>query len=225
MKEEHAGGIGEKRLLKMFLKDIGKIPLLSVEEEKALALRAREGDGAAINRLVEANLRFVVKEAFRLWRPGRPLMDMVAEGCLGLVRAARSHDPTKGYRFITYASYGVFHGILRAIADHKKARDLSLEDPLYEGDETGETLKDRITYEEPIMDAETLALQNDVRGLLDGLSEREKAVIMGRFWHEKTLDEVGSRCGLHKASVRQIEARALRKIRWTLMEKGEALAY
>lgn len=225
MEEERARWKGEKRLLKMFLKDIGKIPLLSVEEEKALALRAREGDGVAINRLVEANLRFVVKEALRIWRPGRPLMDMISEGCLGLVRAVRSHDPSKGYRFITYASYGVFHGILRAIADHKKVRDLSLEEPIYGDDEKGETLKDCITYEEPIVDPEALALQNDVSGLLDGLTDKEKRVIKLRFWHEKTLDEVGSRCGLHKESVRQIEARALRKMRWTVMERGDGLAY
>lgn len=209
---------GDKELLKMLMDDANKIPLLSREEEAAAAREAQGGDKAARDLLVEANVRFVVWRALKFYRPGRPLMDMIGEGFLGLLRAVRTFDPSRGVRFITYAGDGVTHGILRAIADHKKALHLSLDAPLFDDEEDGETFLDRLAHEEP--DAEEECLNENVRKLLDDLSEKERALVEMRFFQDKTMEQAGEALGVGKERARQIEGRALRKIRWAIYERS-----
>lgn len=257
--------------VKSFLKDIGKIPLLSAEEEIKLAERMRNGDEAAKNRLIEANLRLVVSIAKKYVRRGMQFLDLIQEGNMGLIKAVEKFDYTKGFKFSTYATWWVRQAITRAIADQartiripvhmvetitrvKKAQSqllhengcepneeeiaeflgmsvekvreiiriaqdpVSLETPI--GEEEDSHLGDFIPDEDapaPADEAFNSMLKQTIGEVLDTLSEREKRVIILRYGlidgRQRTLEEVGEEFQVTRERIRQIESKALRKLR------------
>ncbi len=209
-------GTGERGLLRMFLKDVEKIQMLSQEDEMNVARRSRIGDEASRNHLAESNLRFVIKVVFQYWSPGLPLMDMISEGCLGLMKAANTFDPDKGFKFLTYAGYAIVQGVIKAVQDHKQYGHDSLDEPIYD-DESEISQGDVLASKDQHSD-ET-AFYNQVREMLDHLSSRERTIIALRFWHGLTLEEIGSRVNVTKETARKIETRALRKLRWAINAK------
>lgn len=209
---------GERGLLRMFEKDMEKIQMLTQEEEISIARRSRTGDVAARNRLIESNLRFVLKVVFQYWSPGLPLMDMISEGCQGLIKAAKTFDPNKGFRFLTYAGDVIVQGVIRAIKDHKRYKHESLDELVYE-DESELSKKDILISEYP--ESDKMAFYNQVRDFLDHLSEREHVIITLRFWHGLSLGEIGLRVNLAREMVRRVEAKALRKLRWAIEKQGK----
>ena len=222
MKEENLDlvnlkqGIGECGLLRMFQKDVEKIPVLTRDEELIIARRSRMGDESSRNKLIESNLRFVLKVVYQYWSPGLPLMDMISEGCQGLMRAAKTFDPDKGFRFLTYAGDAISHSVIAAIKNHKRYNHDSLDELIYEdGSET--TQKGLLVSED--IGGEKAVVCDQVCSLLGILSERERTVVNLRFWQYLTLDEVGLRINLGKERVRQIETKALRKLRWAIDER------
>lgn len=116
--EEKGVVSNERDLLRMFISDMKKIPVLTREEEVLLARQARAGNKAAANRLVEANLRFVLKIVFKYRRPGFPMMDLISQGCLGAMRATETFDPETGFRFVTYAGHWINQFVQRAVQNH-----------------------------------------------------------------------------------------------------------
>ncbi|TVL97889.1 MAG: hypothetical protein CV087_21890 [Candidatus Brocadia sp. WS118] len=210
------GGSGERGLLRMFLKDVEGIQMFTQEEEMSVARRAWVGDEAPRNHLVESNLRFVIKVVFQYWSPGLPLMDMISEGCFGLVKAAKTFDPDKGFRFLTYAGYAIAQGVIKVIQDHKQYEHDSLDEPIY--DDGSEISHGDVLASKDQQGDET-AFYNQIRGLLGHLNDRERMIITLRFWHGLTLEEIGSRVNVTKETVRKIEARALRKLRWAIDER------
>lgn len=209
---------GERGLLRMFKKDMEKIQMLTQEEEISIARRSRTGDVTARNRLIESNLRFVLKVVFQYWSPGLPLMDMISEGCQGLIKAAKTFDPDKGFRFLTYAGDVIVQGVIRAIKDHKRYKHESLDELVYE-DESELSKKDILVSEYP--ESDKMAFYNQVRDFLDHLSEREHVIITLRFWHGLSLGEIGLRINLAREMVRRVEAKALRKLRWAIEKQGK----
>lgn len=257
--------------VKSFLKDIGKIPLLSAEEEIKLAERMRNGDETAKNRLIEANLRLVVSIAKKYVRRGMQFLDLIQEGNMGLIKAVEKFDYTKGFKFSTYATWWVRQAITRAIADQartiripvhmvetitrvKKAQSqllhengcepneeeiaeflgmsvekvreiiriaqdpVSLETPI--GEEEDSHLGDFIPDEDapaPADEAFNSMLKQTIGEVLDTLSEREKRVIILRYGlidgRQRTLEEVGEEFQVTRERIRQIESKALRKLR------------
>lgn len=257
--------------VKSFLKDIGKIPLLSAEEEIKLAERMKNGDEAAKNRLIEANLRLVVSIAKKYVRRGMQFLDLIQEGNMGLIKAVEKFDYTKGFKFSTYATWWVRQAITRAIADQartiripvhmvetitrvKKAQSqllhengaepnedeiaeflgmsvekvreiiriaqdpVSLETPI--GEEEDSHLGDFIPDEDapaPADEACTSMLKQMLAQVLDTLSERERRVIILRYGlidgRQRTLEEVGQEFQVTRERIRQIETKALRKLR------------
>lgn len=212
------GGSGERGLLRMFLKDVESIQMLTKEEEMGIARRSLMGDEAARNCLVESNLRFVLKVVFQCWSPGLPLMDMISEGCRGLIKAAKTFDPDKGFRFLTYAGDVIVQGVIRAIKDHKRYKHESLDELVYE-EESELSKKDILVSEYP--ESDKMAFYNQVRDFLDHLSEREHVIITLRFWHGLSLEEIGLRINLAREMVRRVEAKALRKLRWAIEKQGK----
>ncbi len=210
--EDIERGLDERKLKKMFSSDIDKIPLLTPEEESVLIEKARGGCTESANRLTEANLRLVLKVAYKMWRPGFPLMDLVSEGCLGLIKAIRAFNPEMGFRISSYAVPAIEHAVINAIGAHCKHNHSSLDDLVFEDDET--THKDLLVSKETSADDHYFDAQ--VKGLLNALTTRERKVIELRFWRDKTLDEIGAIIGVCKQHVGQIEARALRKLRWAI---------
>ena len=258
--------------LKIYLREIGQIPLLSEEEEKELGKRSAAGDVSARRRLEEGNLRLVVSLAKHYTGRGVQLMDLIQEGNMGLMRAAEKYDHTKENRFSTYAAWWIKEAMQRAIDQQsreirvpvhvaenmkrvqKAARDLQqslgrdatpAEIAQKLGDKTEEEVKDIISYlqspvslESPVGEdgedslgdlvedrTETtpeeamniLARQEEVRELLGSLTEREQQVIRLRYGlgeeSPRTLEEIGSMLGVTRERVRQIEARAMEKLR------------
>ena len=257
--------------VKSFLKDIGKIPLLSAEEEIKLAERMKNGDEAAKNRLIEANLRLVVSIAKKYSRRGMQLLDLIQEGNMGLIKAVDKFDYTKGFKFSTYATWWVRQAITRAIADQartiripvhmvetimrvKKAQSQLLHENGCEPneEEIAEFLKmpvdkvreiiriaqDTVSLETPIGEEEdshlgdfipdadapapadeacTSMLKQMLGDVLDTLSDREKRVIILRYGlidgRQRTLEEVGQEFQVTRERIRQIETKALRKLR------------
>ena len=257
--------------VKSFLKDIGKIPLLSAEEEIKLAERMKNGDETAKNRLIEANLRLVVSIAKKYVRRGMQFLDLIQEGNMGLIKAVEKFDYTKGFKFSTYATWWVRQAITRAIADQartiripvhmvetitrvKKAQSqllhengaepheeeiaeflgmsvdkvreiiriaqdpVSLETPI--GEEEDSHLGDFIPDEDapaPADEACTSMLKQMLGEVLDTLSDREKRVIILRYGlidgRQRTLEEVGQEFQVTRERIRQIETKALRKLR------------
>ena len=257
--------------VRMYLKEIGQVPLLSAEEEQDLARRVAEGDQEAKNKLTEANLRLVVSIAKKYSGRGLHILDLIQEGNLGLIKAVEKFDYTKGYKFSTYATWWIRQAITRAIADQArtiripvhmvetinkvirvsrqllqelghdpspeeiaaemdmpvdKVREIlkiaqepvSLETPI--GEEEDSHLGDFIPDEgasEPSEAASFTLLQEQLVDVLSTLTPREEKVLKLRFGIEdgrpRTLEEVGKEFNVTRERIRQIEAKALRKLR------------
>ena len=257
--------------VRMYLKEIGKVPLLDAEEEKELARRMADGDEYAKNKLVEANLRLVVSIAKRYVGKGMFFLDLIQEGNLGLMKAVEKFDYQKGYKFSTYATWWIRQAITRAIADqartiripvhmvetiHKVSRysrqmlqelgreatadeigekmgmsaekvreimkiaqdPVSLETPI--GEEEDSHLGDFIPDEDtpaPADAASATILREVIERELHTLTPREEHVIKLRFGlydgRTRTLEEVGKEFDITRERIRQIEAKALRKLR------------
>jgi RNA polymerase primary sigma factor len=227
--------------LTAYLREIAKLPRLTVDEERALTLRIHDdGDEAAVTRLVEANLRFVVSCAKRCRGLGVSFLDLIHEGNLGLIEAAHRFDPSHNVKFITYAVWWVRESMMHLLADQTRAfsfppklfftlrrvsgggADVSLSDPVGVGrhggssTELGDLLEqDGVTpiEDEMIHRADLAELQAALRDL-DG---KEREVVRLRFGLEddepRTLQEIGDRLHLSRERVRQIESRAKEKLR------------
>ena len=264
-------GIAIDDPVKVYLKEIGRVPLLSPEEEIDLALRIKEGDEAAKKRLSEANLRLVVSIAKRYLGRGMQFLDLIQEGNLGLIKAVEKFDYTKGFKFSTYATWWIRQAITRAIADQArtiripvhmvetinkvkkvssqllhtnghepsaeeisaeldmpvdKVREImrvaqepvSLETPI--GEEEDSHLGDFIPDDDapaPQDAASHTLLKEQLADVLDTLTPREEKVLSLRFGLEdgrsRTLEEVGKEFNVTRERIRQIEAKALRKLR------------
>ena len=264
-------GVSIEDPVRMYLKEIGKVPLLTAEEEIELAKRMELGDQEAKKRLAEANLRLVVSIAKRYVGRGMLFLDLIQEGNLGLIKAVEKFDYRKGYKFSTYATWWIRQAITRAIADQartiripvhmvetinrtirtsrqltqslgrepsaaeiaevmkmpvqrveeilKIAMDpISLETPVGEEDDThlGDFIKDNKSEVPPDAAAYTL-LQEQLDEVMQTLTDREKKVLALRFGLEdgrsRTLEEVGKEFHVTRERIRQIEAKALRKLR------------
>ncbi len=257
--------------VRMYLKDIGKIPLLTGEREKYLAEQIAQGSKAAKDELIEANLRLVVSIAKRHVGKGMYFLDLIQEGNIGLIKAVEKFDYSKGYKFSTYATWWIRQAITRAIADqartiripvhmvetiHKVSRTarqllqdfgrepttdeiaeklgitadkvreimkiaqdpVSLETPI--GEEEDSHLGDFVEDNEspaPSDSASYSLLREQLCNILHTLTEREEQVITLRFGLEdgrpRTLEEVGKKFKITRERIRQIEAKALRKLR------------
>ena len=257
--------------VRMYLKEIGKVSLLTAEEERELAIRMEQGDEDAKKKLCESNLRLVVSIAKRYLNRGLSFLDLIQEGNLGLIKAVDKFDYTKGYKFSTYATWWIRQAITRSIADQartiripvhmvetinklirvsrqllqeygreptskeiakemgisaEKVREIkkisqdpvSLETPI--GEEEDSHLGDFIPDDDiptPVDAAAYSMLKEQLMEVLDTLSDREKKVLMLRFGLEdgrpRTLEEVGKEFNVTRERIRQIEAKALRKLR------------
>ena len=264
-------GVSIEDPVRMYLKEIGKVPLLSAEEEIELAKRMAEGDEDAKKRLAEANLRLVVSIAKRYVGRGMLFLDLIQEGNLGLIKAVEKFDYRKGYKFSTYATWWIRQAITRAIADQartiripvhmvetinklirvqrqllqelgrepypeeiaekmglpvERVREIqkisqepvSLETPI--GEEEDSHLGDFIQDDNVPVPAEAAAftlLKEQLVEVLGTLTEREQKVLCLRFGLEdgraRTLEEVGKEFDVTRERIRQIEAKALRKLR------------
>ena len=256
--ELSAEGVALDDPVKTYLKEIGRVPLLSADEEAELARAAQAGDEEARRRLSEANLRLVVSVAKRYAGRGLPFLDLIQEGNLGLMKAAEKFEPDRGFKFSTYATWWIRQSITRAIADQgrtiripvhlvesinrvkKTAGELlrkngreptaeeiaaqlemepaSLETPV--GEEEDAHLEDFIQDEEagvPVDEAGRQLLRRELMNVLKSLTPREERVIALRFGLEdgraRTLEELGKEFHVTRERVRQIEAKALRKLR------------
>ena len=264
-------GIGTEDPVRMYLKEIGKVSLLSAEEEIELAKRMEEGDEEAKKRLAEANLRLVVSIAKRYVGRGLLFLDLIQEGNLGLIKAVEKFDYRKGYKFSTYATWWIRQAITRAIADQartiripvhmvetinklirvsrqllqelgrepspeeiaevlkmpeERVREIlkisqepvSLETPI--GEEEDSHLGDFIQDDNVPVPADAAAftlLREQLNEVLSTLTEREQKVLRLRFGlddgRQRTLEEVGREFNVTRERIRQIEAKALRKLR------------
>ncbi len=264
-------GVSIEDPVRMYLKEIGKVPLLSAEEEIELAKRMEEGDEEAKKRLAEANLRLVVSIAKRYVGRGMLFLDLIQEGNLGLIKAVEKFDYTKGYKFSTYATWWIRQAITRAIADQartiripvhmvetinklirvsrqllqelgreptpeeiaaemnlpvERVREIlkisqepvSLETPI--GEEEDSHLGDFIQDDNVPVPAEAAAftlLKEQLVEVLETLTDREQKVLRLRFGLDdgraRTLEEVGKEFKVTRERIRQIEAKALRKLR------------
>ena len=264
-------GIGTEDPVRMYLKEIGTVPLLNAEEELRLAKRKADGDDDAKERLIEANLRLVVSIAKRYTGRGMSFLDLVQEGNLGLIKGVEKFDYTKGYKLSTYATWWIRQSVTRALADQARtirvpvhmvetinkmskmqrkltlelgyepsvtelaeALDMtedkvmeimqiarepaSLETPIGEEDDSnlGDFVADNNVVT-PEGNVESVMLREHIDALLGDLKERERQVIVLRFGledgHPRTLEEVGKEFNVTRERIRQIEAKALRKLR------------
>jgi RNA polymerase primary sigma factor len=217
--------------LAIYLREAQKVPLMSPEEERACARAAAAGDAAARQRLVQANLRFVVRVARQHANRGLPLEDLVNEGNIGLLHAANRFDPERGVRFISYAVWWIRQGMVRALQPERAASAaVSLESPA--GSPEDETpLWARLEDTSVPHPEEALAghaLKSGVDSALGALSGREQSILRERFGLSGsgtvTLAETGKRFGLSKERIRQIEKRALGKLRRSSGARELALA-
>lgn len=257
--------------VRMYLKEIGRVPLLKAEQEMNLAQRIEMGEDEAKKQLVEANLRLVVSIAKRYVGRGMLFLDLIQEGNLGLMKAVEKFDYRKGFKFSTYATWWIRQAITRAIADQARTiripvhmvetinklsriqrsllqtlgreptplevaeemdipvervieimkvaqEPVSLETPI--GEEDDSHLGDFITDEEaesPEESASFVLLREHLDGILNTLTDREEKVLRLRFGlndgRPRTLEEVGQEFGVTRERIRQIEAKALRKLR------------
>ncbi len=264
-------GVGIDDPVRMYLKEIGRVPLLTAEEEIELAKRMEAGDESAKRRLAEANLRLVVSIAKRYVGRGMLFLDLIQEGNLGLIKAVEKFDYVKGFKFSTYATWWIRQAITRAIADQARTiripvhmvetinklirvsrqllqelgRDptpeeiaavmeiptervreiqkiaqepVSLETPI--GEEEDSHLGDFIPDEDapaPSEAASFILLKEQLEEVLETLTPREEKVLRLRFGLDdgrtRTLEEVGQEFGVTRERIRQIEAKALRKLR------------
>ncbi len=264
-------GISIDDPVRMYLKEIGKVPLLTAEEEIEIAKRLEQGDESAKQKLAEANLRLVVSIAKRYVGRGMLFLDLIQEGNLGLIKAVEKFDYRKGFKFSTYATWWIRQAITRAIADQARtiripvhmvetinklirvsrqllqeygreptpeeiAREMniseakvreiikiaqepvSLETPI--GEEEDSHLGDFIPDEDAPAPAEAASfalMKEQLMDVLDTLTPREEKVLRLRFGlddgHQRTLEEVGKEFNVTRERIRQIEAKALRKLR------------
>ncbi len=269
--EDLSEGINVDDPVKVYLKEIGRVPLLSAEEELELSQKMAEGDAEAARRLSEANLRLVVSIAKRYVGRGMQFLDLIQEGNLGLIKAVEKFDYTKGFKFSTYATWWIRQSITRAIADqartiripvhmvetinkvkkvssqllHKNGHEptaeeiareidmpvekvseimrvsqepVSLETPI--GEEEDSHLGDFIPDDDAPAPAEAASytlLKEQISKVLSTLTPREEKVLRLRFGLEdgrqRTLEEVGKEFNVTRERIRQIEAKALRKLR------------
>ena len=265
-------GINIDDPVRMYLKEIGRVPLLSADEEIKLAKRMEDGDLEAQKRLAEANLRLVVSIAKRYVGRGMLFLDLIQEGNLGLIKAVEKFDYNKGYKFSTYATWWIRQAITRAIADQARTiripvhmvetinklirvsrqllqslgrepspeeiakemdvsvdrvreimkiaqEPVSLETPIGEEEEDshlGDFIEDH-DAPAPAEAASFVLLKEQLEDVLDTLTEREEKVLRLRFGLDdgraRTLEEVGQNFGVTRERIRQIEAKALRKLR------------
>lgn len=264
-------GIGTEDPVRMYLKEIGTVPLLSADEELELAKRKSAGDDTAKERLIESNLRLVVSIAKRYTGRGMSFLDLVQEGNLGLIKGVEKFDYEKGYKLSTYATWWIRQSVTRALADQartirvpvhmvetinkmsKMQRKLTLElgyeptttelaealnmseDKVIEimqiarepasletpiGEEDDSNLGDFVADNNAVTpegNIESVMLREHIDTLLEDLKDREKQVIVLRFGlldgHPRTLEEVGKEFNVTRERIRQIEAKALRKLR------------
>ncbi len=257
--------------VKVYLKEIGRVPLLTSEEEVELAIRISQGDASAKKRLSEANLRLVVSIAKRYLGRGMHFLDLIQEGNLGLIKAVEKFDYTKGFKFSTYATWWIRQAITRAIADqartiripvhmvetinkvkkvssqllHQNGHEPSadeiaeeLEMPVEKVREIMRVAQEPVSLETPIGEQEDshlgdfipdddapapadaashTMLREQLMEVLDTLTPREEKVLRLRFGLEdgrsRTLEEVGKEFNVTRERIRQIEAKALRKLR------------
>ena len=269
--EDLSDGLPPTDPVRMYLKEIGRVSLLSQEEEQALAQRIEQGDEQAKNQMVEANLRLVVAVAKRYVGRGMQFLDLIQEGNMGLLKAVDKFDYTKGYKFSTYATWWIRQAITRAIADQARTiripvhmvetinkvarashalvqelgRDprpeeiadylkmplsrveeimklsqepVSLETPVGEEDDShlGDFIQDN-EVSEPMEAATANSLREQLEKALSMLTPREEKVLRLRFGFEDgrthTLEEVGKQFNVTRERVRQIESKALRRLR------------
>lgn len=258
--------------VRLYLREIGKIPLLSAEEELALAKRVVDGDKDAKDKMAEANMRLVVSIAKRYVGRGLDLLDLIQEGNTGLLRAVEKFDPDKGFKFSTYATWWIRQAITRAIADQARTiripvhmvetinkllrtqrrltqelnrepsneeiaaameievdkvehimkikQDISSLDASIRDDEEESVLADFIEDEDAVSPEDSATIQllkEQVKDMLAALTEREQKIIKLRFGLEDgkqhTLEEVGQEFSVTRERIRQIEAKALAKLR------------
>ena len=264
-------GISIEDPVRMYLKEIGNVPLLSTEEEVALAQRVEAGDESAKKQLIEANLRLVVSIAKKYVGRGMPFLDLIQEGNMGLMKAVDKFDYSKGFKFSTYATWWIRQAITRGIADTgrtirvpvhmvetinktlrmtrtllqelgreptpeevadrlgvpvarvrevlKISRDpVSLDTPI--GEEDDSHLGDFIEDDSALSPADSAAfsmLREELSTALESLTDRERQVVQLRFGlidgRARTLEEVGKEFNVTRERIRQIEAKALRKLR------------
>ena len=265
-------GVGTDDPVRMYLKEIGKVPLLSAAEEQELAERIASGDEEAKKKLAEANLRLVVSIAKRYNGRGLLFLDLIQEGNIGLLKAVDKFDYNKGFKFSTYATWWIRQAITRAIADQArtiripvhmvetinkltriqrqlvqelgrdptaeeiaarmdgisadKVREIqkialepvSLETPIGEEDDShlGDLIEDKNSLS-PDQYASNQLLKDEINNVLSGLTEREEKVLRLRFGlydgRTRTLEEVGKEFNVTRERIRQIEAKALRKLK------------
>ena len=206
--------------LELYFEDIRRYPLLERGEETRLGRRIRAGDVEALDCLVRSNLRFVVSVAKRYQNLGVPLPDLIAEGNVGLVRAAHLFDPERGVRFISYAVWWIRQAILRTLDEQTRTsrRTTPLEAPLFEDDEPSrsDTLQDALAADpmERTLDA---LLSAELRRAMASLDPREARVLRLYYGLDGsqplTLEEIASVFGLSRERVRQIKERALGRLR------------
>lgn len=277
LEKAYANDLSVDDPVRMYLKQIGKVPLLTAEEEVELAKRAEAGDKYAIEKLCTANLRLVVSIAKKYVGRGLLFLDLIQEGNLGLMKAVEKFDWTKGFKFSTYATWWIRQAVTRSIADQArtiripvhmvetinrmsrvrrqltgelgrepntkeiadamgmtedKVRDIlkSAQEPTSMdatvGDEEDSHLGDFIpdeNAESPADAASNVFLRGQIYELLDELTEREKRVIIERFGlagePPRTLEQVGQEMGVTRERIRQIEAKAIRKLRHPTRKK------
>ncbi len=268
----------ELTTLQLYMQQMGKYPMLSPEEERDLAIRAKKGDKEALKKLVEGNLRFVVSIAKNFMGWGVPLTDLIAAGNLGLIEAAKRFDPEKNVKFISYAVWWIRQAIMQTIFQQTGAVRIPIKESLFiaKVKETYEILKEQLgrepTEEEIAKDIKTSVkkvknalsivrqpvsldmplgegeedftlldvlskkgtedverelveetLKKELESMLNILDEREKEIIKLRYGLEgvepKTLEEVGEMLGISRERVRQLEQRALKKIKSIALKK------
>lgn len=204
---------GDRQLLNIFIRDAMKVPLMTREEENLEARRAVAGDIAARNRLVTANLRFVLAVVFRYRDLGTPLLDLLSAGCMGALIAANKYDPDVGVRFMTYAEYWIRQRMRRAIADDGgDPSTVSLDAPV-PGD-GGATLKDLLADDRASF--ENALSGFDMERILEHpgvLTEGERHCLRLRYYRDLTQRQTAASLGVSRSWVAQIETRALHKLR------------
>jgi len=206
---------GEKDLLRVFMDELRRIPLMTREEEIVAGLRAKAGDMEARNKLVAANLRFAVSMAFRYLRQDIPAADLVSAACMGLFIASQKNDPLRGVRFLTYAVYHIKKEILRLIITSAKHSSIFLNDEVTFQDRTADMAAER-AFDDKTGSIEVEQLLSSV----SRLTERERNIINMRFFQDMNFKEVAHALGLSGAQAQQIERRALLKLRRFLCQEG-----
>ncbi|GAB6072031.1 RNA polymerase sigma factor RpoD/SigA [Venenivibrio stagnispumantis] len=268
----------EQTTLNLYIQQMAKHPLLTPEEEKELAIRAKKGDKEALKKLVEGNLRFVINIAKNFMGWGVPLVDLIAAGNLGLIEAAKRFDPDKNVKFISYAVWWIRQAIMQTIFQQTGAVRIPIKESLFisKVKETYDRLKEQLEREPTIeelakelkvsprkiknalavvrmpvsldmpigeegeemtlldvlsksgtedIEKELIeeSLHKDLESLLNALDERERKIIELRYGltgeEPKTLTEVGDEIGISRERVRQLEQRALKKLKNLAMKK------